>query len=200
MMHDSKVRGAVLGAIAGAVGTIAMDALLYMRARKAGGEGRGSRRGSSPTASRTGTRHPRPARSAARSKRWSVVKIHPTSGPVRRPTSSTGSPAGWGAQYGFLAGTSRRRVFAFGLLLGPAAWLSSYVVLPLAKVYKPIWEYDKKVLADDLSAHMVYGARQPPRSRHSPGASLPRTDLSLVEQCMLKVPTPKLRHSLHEAR
>jgi hypothetical protein len=37
-------------------------------------------------------------------------------------------------------------------------WLSGYVVLPLAKVYKPIWEYDARTLGDDFSAHVVYGA------------------------------------------
>jgi hypothetical protein len=36
-------------------------------------------------------------------------------------------------------------------------WLSGYVVLPLAHLYKPIWEYDPKTLAQDLSAHLVYG-------------------------------------------
>jgi hypothetical protein len=41
--------------------------------------------------------------------------------------------------------------------LGPAVWLAGYVVLPLAKVYKPIWEYDAQTLRDDLSAHVVYG-------------------------------------------
>ena len=34
---------------------------------------------------------------------------------------------------------------------------SSYAVLPLAKLYKPIWEYDRKTLAKDLSAHLAYG-------------------------------------------
>jgi hypothetical protein len=43
------------------------------------------------------------------------------------------------------------------LALGPSAWLSSYALLPLAKIYKPIWEYDAKTLADDLSAHLVFG-------------------------------------------
>jgi hypothetical protein len=37
------------------------------------------------------------------------------------------------------------------------AWLSSYVVLPVAKVYRPIWEYDAATLGRDLSAHLVYG-------------------------------------------
>ena len=39
-----------------------------------------------------------------------------------------------------------------------SAWLSGYVVLPLAKVYKPIWDYDARTLGERLSAHLVYGA------------------------------------------
>jgi hypothetical protein len=31
------------------------------------------------------------------------------------------------------------------------------VILPILKLYKPIWEYDRKTLANDLSAHLVYG-------------------------------------------
>jgi hypothetical protein len=37
-------------------------------------------------------------------------------------------------------------------------WLSGYVILPLAKVYKPIWDYDARTLGNDLSAHLLYGA------------------------------------------
>ncbi len=44
------------------------------------------------------------------------------------------------------------------LALGPVVWLSGYVILPLAGVYKPIWKYDARTLAKDLSAHLVYGA------------------------------------------
>ena len=44
-----------------------------------------------------------------------------------------------------------------GIAFGSLVWASDYVVLPLAKVYKPIWEYDAKTLADDLSAHLLYG-------------------------------------------
>ena len=43
------------------------------------------------------------------------------------------------------------------LALGPAVWLAGYVVLPLAGVYKPIWEYDARTLGEDLSAHLVFG-------------------------------------------
>jgi uncharacterized membrane protein YagU involved in acid resistance len=44
-----------------------------------------------------------------------------------------------------------------GLVLGATVWSARYVVLPLAKLYPPIWEYDAKVLARDLSDHLMYG-------------------------------------------
>jgi hypothetical protein len=40
---------------------------------------------------------------------------------------------------------------------GAGVWVSGYVILPAAKLYQPIWEYDGKTLAKDLSAHLVYG-------------------------------------------
>jgi hypothetical protein len=42
-------------------------------------------------------------------------------------------------------------------LFGTVVWTADYIVLPLAKVYKPMWEYDVPTLAKDLSAHLVYG-------------------------------------------
>ena len=36
-------------------------------------------------------------------------------------------------------------------------WLAGYAVLPLVGVYEPIWKYDARTLADDLSAHFVFG-------------------------------------------
>ena len=65
---------------------------------------------------------------------------------------------GWSAQFGVIAGSANRRSWTGGLVLGPLVWLAGYVVLPLAKIYKPIWDYDAETLAKDLSAHLVYGA------------------------------------------
>ena len=45
-----------------------------------------------------------------------------------------------------------------GLPFGAVIWVSDYVLLPEAGLYKPIWEYDAKTLAGDLSAHLGYGA------------------------------------------
>ena len=45
----------------------------------------------------------------------------------------------------------------FGAPFGASVWASSYVVLPAAKLYRPIWEYDRRTLAKDLGAHLEYG-------------------------------------------
>jgi hypothetical protein len=68
---------------------------------------------------------------------------------------STG--AGWGAVLGTVEGVLGRHPARFGLAFGAAVWLQSYAVLAPAKLYRPIWDYDAKTLAEDLSAHLLYG-------------------------------------------
>jgi hypothetical protein len=58
---------------------------------------------------------------------------------------------GWGAVYGIVAGSVCPPRVRSGLLLGCVVWTVDYIVLPLAKVYKPMWEYDLRTLAEDLS-------------------------------------------------
>jgi hypothetical protein len=79
---------------------------------------------------------------------------------ARRTTNAVhwATGIGWGAQFGLLSGLSPRHRRALGVLLGPTAWLTGYVILPLAKVYKPIWDYDAATLAKDLDAHLAYGS------------------------------------------
>ena len=148
---------AARGAVAGAVGTAAMDLLLYRRYRR--DDGKDSLwqwefadgvmswdEASAPgqlgqKLERLVTRRPPPdhwARTTTNVMHW-----------------ATG--IGWGMQYGALAGRSSRHRVLGALALGPAVWLSGYVILPLAGVYKPIWKYDARTLGNDLSAHLVYG-------------------------------------------
>jgi len=56
----------------------------------------------------------------------------------------------------------------YGLPFGATVWASDYVILPAAKLYKPIWDYDAKTLANDLGAHLVYAARY----GHRPAAAV----------------------------
>lgn len=63
----------------------------------------------------------------------------------------------WGALYGVLVGSLRRPDALYGLPFGVVVWASGYLVLPEAGLYKPIWEYDTKALAEDLGGHLAYG-------------------------------------------
>jgi hypothetical protein len=63
----------------------------------------------------------------------------------------------WGAMYGLVAGTVCPPPLRAGLAFGATVWAADYIALPLAKLYKPMWEYDLPTLARDLSAHLVYG-------------------------------------------
>jgi hypothetical protein len=62
-----------------------------------------------------------------------------------------------GAPFGIIAGSTRSPRVRYGALFGASVWATSYAVLPAAKLYKPIWEYDVRTLGKDLSAHLVYG-------------------------------------------
>ncbi len=151
------LRNVVAGALAGVAGTAAMDQLLYARFRGDGGkdgfwdwEFAGSVM-SWDDASAPGQL----GRKALRQ-----LTGHEPPDEWARPTTNVvhwATGIGWGLLYGALASTTSRHPWARALGLGPAAWLSGYVILPLAKVYKPIWKYDTKTLANDLSAHILYG-------------------------------------------
>lgn len=62
-----------------------------------------------------------------------------------------------GAQYAIVAGSLSAPRIRHGLLFGSSVWAVGYAVLPAAKLYKPIWEYDRRTLVKDFSAHLVYG-------------------------------------------
>ena len=70
-----------------------------------------------------------------------------------------------GGLFGLVAGSLRAPKVRHGLVLGATAWSASYVLLPLAGLYRPIWEYDTKVLAKD--------SRRPPGVRGERGRRLP---------------------------
>lgn len=63
----------------------------------------------------------------------------------------------WGAVYGLLVGSLRTPRSLLGLPFGAAVWMAGYSFLPLAKLSKPIWEYDPKTLTPELAAHLFYG-------------------------------------------
>jgi len=151
------IRSAALGAVAGTVGTAAMDLLLYRRYRSEGGAD-GLWHWESAGGVTTWSQASAPGQVGQKLERF-LTKREPADQWARSTTNvmhwATG--IGWAMQFGALARRMSRHRLAWGLALGPVVWLSGYVILPLAGVYKPIWKYDAQTLARDLSAHLVYG-------------------------------------------
>ena len=150
-------RAALSGLLAGAVGTVAMDLVWYARYRRGGG-GDGFVKwefGSAPTEWDN-------ASAPARVGKLLYESLTKTELPESQIAAITNIMHwGYGTQWGLVLaaglGDDNNLKPWRGPLLGVMVWLSSYVSLPVAGFYKPIWSYDLKTLWDDLSAHLVYG-------------------------------------------
>ncbi|GHJ41668.1 hypothetical protein [Streptomyces sp. TS71-3] len=145
------------GALAGAVGTAAMDTVRYLRDRRAGTADSPLEWEFPPVEGWKDA--PDPGQVAKR-----VVE-----GFTQRPIPDrwawlTSNAAHWsygaamGALYGVVAGSLRDPRPVYGLPFGAGVWGSGYLFLALGGFYEPIWRYDAKTLAKDLSAHLAYGA------------------------------------------
>jgi hypothetical protein len=145
------------GVVAGAFGTLAMDALWFARYKRAGGAG-GFRAWEFSSDLHRWEDAPAPAQVGRRLIEGLFARELP---PERAALVSNLTHWGFGTfggvQYGIIAGSLRAPRVRYGVLFGMGVWGSSYVVLPAAKLYEPIWEYDRATLAKDLSAHLVYG-------------------------------------------
>jgi hypothetical protein len=150
-------RSLVAGAVAGAMGTAAMDYALYRRYR-AGGGTQSFPEWEFAEDVTSWDEASAPGQLGEKVERV-VTRQAPPGGWARATTNAVhwATGIGWGLQFGAVAGRSRHR-WVVAAALGPVAWLAGYVVLPLAGVYKPIWDYDAHTLGEDLSAHLVYGA------------------------------------------
>jgi hypothetical protein len=143
--------------VAGAAGTVAMDLLWFYRYKHGGGEAgfldwefsaRLSDWSKAPVPAQVGKRLFEGFFQRELSPRWARL--------TNNVTHWTYGLA-WGAVYGLVAGSVCPLRIRSGLLFGTVVWTADYIVLPLANLYKPMWEYDLPTLAEDLSAHLVYG-------------------------------------------
>jgi hypothetical protein len=145
------------GLLAGAVGTICLDTVQYVRHRRAGGEDR-------PLAWEFASvdsweKAPDPGQVAKRLIEGFTQRELPDRWAWPISTAAHwGYGSAWGALYGILAGSLRRPHALYGAPFGAAVWATDYIVLPEGGLYKPIWEYDAKTLAWDLGGHLAYGA------------------------------------------
>ena len=145
------------GLLAGAVGTAAMDALLFSRYRRGGGE---SSLGDWELSAGVETWEQAPAPAQVGRRLFEGLfdrKLPPSRAKLVNNLTHWGFGILSGAGYGVIAFSLREPRVAYGLPFGASVWAGGYVVLPAAKLYEPIWHYDAKTLAKDLSAHLVYG-------------------------------------------
>jgi Protein of unknown function (DUF1440) len=147
----------VRGLVAAALGTAAMDTFLYARYRRQGGETSARDWELSAGLSRWEDA-PAPAIVGKRlTEGLFDIQLDASHVPLVNNMTHWGFGIANGALYGIVAGSLPRQRVTYGLPFGASVWASGYVVLPAAKLYQPIWKYDVKTLANDLSAHLVYG-------------------------------------------
>lgn len=143
----------VKGAAAGAVGTLAMDALWYRRYREGGGEADFSEWEFTEADSIDEAGAPAQfAETATDAVDVDVPDEH--AGTVNDAVHwATGMANGIGHA---LVNGNRNPVLG-GVLTGVGAFANSYGVLGALGVYEPAWDYDTDTLRKDLGAHLVYG-------------------------------------------
>jgi hypothetical protein len=145
------------GLLAGGVGTICLDTVQYLRHRRAGGTESPLAWEFAPIDSWESA--PDPGQVAKRLIEGFTQRKLPdrSAWPVSTAAHwAYGSAAG--AAYAVLAGSRPTPHPLYGLPFGAAVFANDYIALPTAGLYQPIWKYDVKTLAWDLSAHLAYGA------------------------------------------
>jgi hypothetical protein len=153
----TPLRAVARGLVAGVAGTATMDALLFARFRRRGGTSNAEEWELSEGIS-SWEEAPAPAQVGKRLIEGLFDrKLPPSSAALVNNVTHWAFGVFAGVQYGIVAGSLPRQRIAYGLPFGAAVWASGYVILPAAKLYQPIWKYDVKTLANDLSAHLVYG-------------------------------------------
>jgi hypothetical protein len=145
------------GLLSGAVGTAAMDVVLFIRYRRSGGT-----IGFADWELSKGVSDwedaPAPAQVGKRLfEGLFQVELPPSSAALVNNVTHWAYGIFQGGLYGLVEGSLRRQRVADGAPFGAAVWAGDYVILPAAKLYKPVWAYDPQTLAKDLSAHLVYG-------------------------------------------
>ena len=153
----TPVGAVVRGLVAGAVGTAAMDTLLFVRYRLRGGKEVAEEWEFSEDLS-SWQDAPAPGQVGRRLVEGLFkIEIPPSRAALVNNVTHWAFGILGGAQYGIIVGSLPNRRVSYGLPFGASVWAAGYVVLPAAKLYKPIWKYDAKTLAKDLSGHLVYG-------------------------------------------
>ena len=144
--------------VAAAAGTLVMDLVWYVRYRRGGG-GDGFARWELSAGTEDFEHAGTPAKVGKRIVEDLVhVELPDSAAAVTNNLVHWATGLQWGAGYGVATALGLRPGLRSGAVMGVVACSTSYVVLPTLGLYKPIWRYDARTLAQDYSAHLVFGA------------------------------------------
>jgi hypothetical protein len=178
MKRYGPIAALTRGALAGAAGTAAMDLFWYARRRLSdGGEAGPEAEAVHPASQVAATLTPDQAgwdESEDLLEEWGAaaaparVGKQVYEGVTRRTLEARFARATgalvhwsygmwWGGLFGLVAATDRRPRTGWGPFFGATVWGTSYVLLPITGLYRPLWEYPVAELVPDLAAHLIYG-------------------------------------------
>jgi hypothetical protein len=153
----TPLKALACGAVAGAAGTAAMDALMYKRYVADSGD-QGFLDWETAAGIDAYDEAPAPAQVGKRLvEGYLQIELLPASARPMTNVMHWATGVAWGVNHGLVVASRSRRRAAYGLVTGMTAWSASYATLAPAKLYEPIWRYPVPVLLKDASAHVVYG-------------------------------------------
>ena len=145
------------GLLAGAVGTVCLDAVHYLKYRRAGGTDDPLAWEFAPV--ENWETAPVPGQVAKRLiEGFTQRKLPGRSAWLVSTIAHWGYGSAAGAAYGILAASLPTPHPRYGVPFGAALFANDYIALPVVGLYQPIWEYDAKSLAWYLCAHLAYAA------------------------------------------
>ncbi len=148
-----------MGLVAGLVGTAAMTAYqeLVAKAKKASANA-GERSGGGDQEQPSWESAPAPAKVGKRILEGVFQQdVPPEKIGLLTNAMHWGYGTMWGAAYGVIQATLRRRPVVLGPVFGSGVWALSYAQLVPMGLYEPPWTYPAKTVATDISYHLVYG-------------------------------------------
>ena len=151
------VRASLCGLLAGAIGTLAMDLIWFARYRRGGGQ---SEFLSWELASGLSSWDDASAPAKVGKLLYETAthqELNASKAALTTNIMHWGYGVQWGVVFAIGVGSASSLKLWHGPVVGALVWLASYVSLPIAGFYKPIWSYDLKTLWNDLSAHIAYG-------------------------------------------
>lgn len=155
--HSTPLRAIGKGLLAGVVGTAAMTAWQELAAKLQSPSGK---EGAKPDRSTQDPWEiaPAPARVAKLiGERAFHLEVPAEKIGFLTNAMHWGTGTGWGAAYGLLAATRGGSNLGDGFAFGTLVWGASYAQLVPLGIYEPPWKYPSRVLALDVSYHLVYG-------------------------------------------